>query len=52
MQCVQATGMVDERPRSGMARKTIRINDRLIDRRARSNRLLHQLVFDMNLIWG
>ena len=39
MQRVQATGMIDERPRSGMACKTIRRNDRLIDRRARRNRL-------------
>ena len=30
MQRVQATGMVDERPRSGMACKTIRRNDRSI----------------------
>jgi predicted ArsR family transcriptional regulator len=43
MQCLQATGMVDERPRSGRARKTTLREDRLIAGCVGRNRF--QLVF-------
>ena len=48
MRGLQATGMVDEHPRSGRPHKTTPRGDMVIVRFTRIIVLLHQFVFEMN----